>query len=54
MINNPELRIYINESFEVSDFDFTVYLKTETLKKFAIVKKHLIDFLINQLEKINI
>jgi hypothetical protein len=50
---NNILREYINESFGVSDFDFTIYLKTNTHKKFVSVQNHLIKFIIKNLERIN-
>ena len=51
--NTPNLRTFIDESFAISDFDFSVYLKTTNNKKFEIVKKHLTLFLLHKLESIN-
>ncbi len=55
---NPEyidkINVMFNEYFKPSDFDFGVYLKTDTHEKFLLIKRYLIKFLINKLEEINL
>jgi hypothetical protein len=49
-----KVNLLFTEYFKVSDFDFGIYLKTDTNEKFTMIKKYLLKFLISRLEELNL
>ena len=51
---NQALSTFIEDNFKISDFDFSVFIKTKSYKKYSSIKKLLTQFLITKLDLINL
>lgn len=51
---NNEFSTFIEDNFKISDFDFSIFIKTKSYKKYVSIKKLLTQFLILKLDLINL